>query len=418
MSTQPATPSVGIVSRLSPQGRLVGLDAARGLALLTMMITHIYPLTDEALPTWATVFSGRASALFAVLAGCSLVLSTRSTLAATGRLRDVAPGVLVRAASIIVIGLFLGAITTNLAVILVNYGVMFGIALLFLRLRAWALFTLAGVWMVLSPILSMWLRSTFGLDTSYLPMSWFDLGTLWQLGIELTLTGYYPILQWMAYILLGMAVAKIDIGKHLTALFLAGVALFLIGRGSSWLLLNVFGGLQELEAVATASGADLTAALYVNSYGVTPTDSWWWLAIAGPHSATPFDLISTAGTSLAAIAVCQAAAILLGRRSWLLAPLSAPGSMPLTVYAAHVVLVEITHPFFQPAPMIESGDPAKLTTEYLIHAMSFVVFAIVWKLFVSPRGPLEGVIASLVRAVSPKRPERPERSETSGSRES
>ncbi|KZE22781.1 MULTISPECIES: heparan-alpha-glucosaminide N-acetyltransferase domain-containing protein [Brevibacterium] len=414
MSTQPATTSAGILARLSPHGRLVGLDAARGLALLTMMITHIFPLTDEAMPTWATVFSGRASALFAVLAGCSLVLSTRSTLAATGRLRDVAPGVLVRAASIIVIGLFLGAITTNLAVILVNYGVMFGIALLFLRLRAWALFTLAGVWMVVSPIVSMWLRSSFGLEPSYLPMSWTDLGSLENAALELVLTGYYPILQWMAYILLGMAVAKIDIGKHLTALFVAGVALFLIGRGASWLLLNVAGGLQELEAVAAASGADLTAALYVNSYGVTPPDSWWWLAIAGPHSATPFDLISTAGTSLAAIAVCQAAAILLGRRSWLLAPLSAPGSMPLTVYAAHVILVEITHPYFQPAPMVESGDPVKLTTEYAIHAVSFIVFAIVWKLFVSPRGPLEGVIASLVKAVSPKRPEREESREGSG----
>ncbi|RAG64922.1 hypothetical protein DN536_36820, partial [Burkholderia multivorans] len=120
-----------------------------------------------------------------------------------GRLRDVAPGVLVRAASIIVIGLFLGAITTNLAVILVNYGVMFGIALLFLRLRAWALFTLAGVWMVVSPIVSMWLRSSFGLEPSYLPMSWTDLGSLENAALELVLTGYYPILQWMAYILLG-----------------------------------------------------------------------------------------------------------------------------------------------------------------------------------------------------------------------
>lgn len=404
MSTHPATASAGILARLSPQGRLVGLDAARGLALLTMMVTHIYPLTDDAgMPTFAAIFSGRASALFAVLAGCSLVLSTRSTLAATGRLRDVAPGVLVRAASIIVIGLILGAITTNLAVILVNYGVMFGIALLFLRLRPWALFTLAGVWMVLSPIVSMWVRSSFGLEPSYLALSWTDLASLENAVLELVLTGYYPIIQWMAYILLGMAVAKTDINKHLTKLFLAGVALVALGRGTSWLLLNVAGGRQELEAVANASGADLNAALYINSYGVTPPDSWWWLTIAGPHSATPFDLISTAGTSLAAIAVCQAAAVLLGRRAWLLAPLSAPGSMPLTVYAAHVALVEITHPIFQPAPMVEAGDPVKLTTEYAIHAVGFIVFAIVWKLFVSPRGPLEGVIAKLVKAVSPKR---------------
>ena len=89
-------------------------------------------------------------------------------------------------------------------------------------------------------------------------------------------------------------------------------------------------------------------------------------------------------------------------------------SSALTVAAAHVILVEFTLPYFQPAPMVESGDPVKLTTEYAIHAVSFIVFAIVWKLFVSPRGPLEGVIASLVKAVSPKRPEREESREGSG----
>src|SRR5699024_8650398 len=62
--------------------------------------------------------------------------------------------------------------------------------------------------------------------------------------------------------------------------------------------------------------------------------SWWWLAIAGPHSGTPFDLLATAGTALMTIGACQAAAVLLGRRSWVLAPLSAPGSMPLSVYSA------------------------------------------------------------------------------------
>ncbi|MBX4377929.1 hypothetical protein K4H02_23005, partial [Mycobacterium tuberculosis] len=82
MSTQPATTSAGILARLSPHGRLVGLDAARGLALLTMMITHIFPLTDEAMPTWATVFPARAPALFAAPAVCSLVLGPRRTLPA------------------------------------------------------------------------------------------------------------------------------------------------------------------------------------------------------------------------------------------------------------------------------------------------------------------------------------------------
>jgi hypothetical protein len=63
------------------------------------------------MPTWAAVFAGRASALFAVLAGCSLVLSTRSRLAVSGRLRDAAPSVLIRAAAIVLIGLCLGSIS-------------------------------------------------------------------------------------------------------------------------------------------------------------------------------------------------------------------------------------------------------------------------------------------------------------------
>ena len=89
MSSHPAEPhrahdanstatSAKVLRRLSPDGRLIGLDVARGIALLAMMVTHIFALGDEAgMPTWAAVFAGRASALFAVLAGCSLVLSTQ-----------------------------------------------------------------------------------------------------------------------------------------------------------------------------------------------------------------------------------------------------------------------------------------------------------------------------------------------------
>ncbi|MDN5587457.1 MAG: DUF1624 domain-containing protein, partial [Brevibacterium sp.] len=191
-----------VLKRLSPAGRLIGLDAARGIALFAMMVTHIFALSDPAgLPTWAAVFAGRASALFAVLAGCSLVLSTRSRMAASGRLRDAVPSVLIRAGAIIFIGLCLGSVSTLLAVILVNYGVMFAIAMLFLRLRARSLFIIVIVWMVLSPVLSMVVRSQFGLEPMYSAMSWFDLATPLTMLHDLVLTGYYPILQWLSYIL-------------------------------------------------------------------------------------------------------------------------------------------------------------------------------------------------------------------------
>ena len=418
MSSHPADPhrahdanstatSARVARRLSPDGRLIGLDVARGIALLAMMVTHIFALGDETgMPTWAAIFAGRASALFAVLAGCSLVLSTRSRMAESGRLRDAAPSVLIRAAAIILIGLCLGSISSLLAVILVNYGIMFALALFFLRLRAGALFAIAGAWMVLSPIVSMWVRSTLLLEPSYLPMGFFDLATPGTMLTDLFLTGYYPVLQWLSYILLGMAVAKLDIGRHLRALFTAGLGLFVAGRGASWILLNVFGGDSALVAVSQMWGTDLTAALFTGSYGVTPATSWWWLAIAGPHSGTPFDLLSTGGTAVMTIAACQAAALLLGRRSWVLAPLSAPGSMPLSVYSAHVVLLEITRSQIVGDPMEESATTGEQTLEFVIHALTFVLLPLVWKAFVNTRGPLEGGIAAVIRAASPgsKRP--------------
>lgn len=418
MSSHPAEPhrahdadstatSARVARRFSPDGRLIGLDVARGIALLAMMVTHIFALGDEmGMPTWAAVFAGRASALFAVLAGCSLVLSTRSRMAVSGRLRDAAPSVLIRAAAIVLIGLCLGSISGLLAVILVNYGIMFALALFFLRLRAGALFAIAGVWMVVSPVVSMWVRSTFLLEPSYLPMGFFDFATPGTMLTDLFLTGYYPVLQWLSYILLGMAVAKLDIGRHLLALFTAGLGLFVVGRGASWILLNVFGGDAALVEVSQMWGTDLTAALFTGSYGVTPATSWWWLAIAGPHSGTPFDLLSTGGTAVMTIAACQSAAVLLGRQSWVLAPLSAPGSMPLSVYSAHVVLLEITRSQIVGDPLEESATTGEQTLEFVIHALTFVLLPLLWKAFVSSRGPLEGGIAGIIRVASPG-PKRP-----------
>jgi len=59
-------------------GRLVGVDVARGIALLTMAATHMLPVETEAgrLTLTGWLFAGRASALFAVLAGVSLAIVT------------------------------------------------------------------------------------------------------------------------------------------------------------------------------------------------------------------------------------------------------------------------------------------------------------------------------------------------------
>ena len=64
-----------------PTARLVGLDVARCLALLGMVAAHVLDerTPDGDLTARAQLVDGRAAALFAVLAGVSLVLMSRRT---------------------------------------------------------------------------------------------------------------------------------------------------------------------------------------------------------------------------------------------------------------------------------------------------------------------------------------------------
>ncbi|HEY9354865.1 MAG TPA: heparan-alpha-glucosaminide N-acetyltransferase domain-containing protein, partial [Arthrobacter sp.] len=104
----------------SAADRLRGIDAARGLALLGMMATHLLPTFEsnaELTPTWiGLTFSGRAAALFAVLAGIGLALSTGKQVPAEGApLGAARRGIALRAAVIAAVGLTLGGLEVNLA---------------------------------------------------------------------------------------------------------------------------------------------------------------------------------------------------------------------------------------------------------------------------------------------------------------
>src|SRR5918995_6419701 len=80
MTSRGAAAAGRTIKRGQSTGRLAGIDAARGLALLGMMATHLlltFERTAALTPTWVGLtFSGRAAALFAVLAGIGLALST------------------------------------------------------------------------------------------------------------------------------------------------------------------------------------------------------------------------------------------------------------------------------------------------------------------------------------------------------
>ena len=321
-------------------GRVVGLDIARALALIGMMATHILPAFDlDGLTLSQQIAGGRASGLFAVLAGVSIALMSGRSSPEHGRARwATAAGLAVRALLIAVIGLVLGEADSGIAVILTYYGVLFVLAIPFLGLRARSLAVLAAIWLVAAPIASHLLRPHLP-PPSYDSPSFASLSDPWQLLTELTFTGYYPAVPWLAYVLAGMAVGRLALGPWRTTVGLGvvGAALSVGAWAVSEALLTMPGARRALISTFTGPGAqdtiDLTLARGL--YGTTPTGSWWWLAVHAPHSATPFDLAHTIGTSLLVIA----AAVAVGRLApTVLAVVFGAGAMTLTLYSAHVLL--------------------------------------------------------------------------------
>ncbi|HEY8702705.1 MAG TPA: heparan-alpha-glucosaminide N-acetyltransferase domain-containing protein [Arthrobacter sp.] len=387
-----ATPSKAPRSSAAAN-RLHGIDAARGLALLGMMATHLLP-TFEAnaslTPTWiGLAFSGRAAALFAVLAGIGLALSTGRQTPLDGiALGAARRGIALRAGVIAAVGLTLGGLEVNLAIILVHYAVLFLCVLPFLGLKLKALCAWAAGWILASPVLAYLLRPWF--MASYPPLklghnpSWEDLSTPSQLLGDVFFTGYYPVFQWLSYLLVGLVIGRLALAKAgvSMALLAGGTVLAVLAKALGAAAMEDWGGRDALQKVLNAPGYPLDSLLQVNLAGVQQEGSWWWLASVAPHSATTLDLAHTSGVAAAVVGVC----LLLGRLAdWLdldvLLPLRGPGAMTLTLYSVHVWVVAAFYLKPLPAGWTEEGM-------YFAHAAAAVVVGTAFALL-KWRGPLE-----------------------------
>ncbi|SDT13196.1 Protein of unknown function [Pseudarthrobacter equi] len=376
-------------------GRLYGIDAARGIALLGMMATHLLPTFESnasLTPTWiGLAFSGRAAALFAVLAGVGLALSTgKNRPLAAGELSAARRGVALRALVIAAVGLSLGGLEVNLAVILVHYAVLFLCILPFLGMGLKQLCAWAAGWIVGSPVLAYLLRPW--LLTAEPPLQlghnpgWEDLATPARLVADVFLTGYYPVFQWMSYLLVGLAIGRLVLSKALVpvALLAGGTVVAVAAKVLGVTAMEDWGGRAALEKVLNAPGYPLDSVLQVNLTGIRQEGSWWWLASAAPHSGTSLDLLHTSGVAAAVIGAC----LLLGRLAeWvdldLLLPLRGAGAMTLTLYTVHVWVVSGFYLKPLPAGWTEDGM-------YFAQAATAVVVGMVFVLL-KWRGPLEWV---------------------------
>lgn len=375
--------------------RLAGIDAARGLALLGMMATHLLPTFEadaQLTPTWiGLTFSGRAAALFAVLAGIGLALSTGKERPLQGPdLRGARRGIALRALVIAVVGLFLGGLEVNVAVILVHYAVLFLCVLPFIGLGIRPLCALAAAWALGSPVLAYLLRPWFLAPTPPLQLghspNWDDLATPGRLLADIFLTGYYPVLQWMTYLLIGLVIGRLALTRAAVQVMLlaGGTVVAVLAKWLGVLMMDDWGGKQVLQSHLGDPRYPLDSLLQVNLAGIEQSGSWWWLASSAPHSGTTLDLLHTSAVAAAVVGGC----LLLGRLGeWLyldlLLPLRGIGAMTLSLYTAHVAVVAAF--YLKPLPAGWTVEGMYVAQALVAVAVGTVFAVLKW------RGPLEWV---------------------------
>ncbi|MER6198342.1 DUF418 domain-containing protein [Streptomyces sp. NPDC001586] len=357
-----ASPTEAAASLVAPaaggsggRGRLAGVDAVRGLAVLGMFAVHVGPGPQPEGAGYVLVAAdGRAPALFTLLAGFSLVLAQRGPDAVRqpdGWARRWRP-LLIRCAVFAVLGLFLASLWPGILVILAFFAVYFLAAEPFTRLSTPVLAAVAGGSVVAGPLLSFLLGPVFGYGSSGRGLvpeaadlaSWSGLGTV---VCELLLTGAYPLATYFPYVLAGMALARLfDVRERAAARRMAGwgTAAAVAGYGSAWLASHVFGSRQRLlEAIAVhhpeaLAAADPVREVLSGQFGAVPSTSWDWLLVADPYSQTPLETLGNAGVGCALIGLCALAARHRpGAR--LLRPLAVLGAMALSAYVIHALVL-------------------------------------------------------------------------------
>lgn len=307
------------------------------------------------------LYDGRSAILFATVAGVSLGLITGGAHPPGRGLR--APlrlAVLVRGSVLVLLGL---ALTTFLAppmaVILDYYGFAF---LLLIGLLFANRLVLAGVAAAVTPVAP----AIVGLLTEAVTFE--ELAGPVQLFGRWLVFGNYPMIVWIAYLLVGLLLARSDLRDRFTAAFalVGGTLAAVVGYSVA----------AFVPGMSAAAHSDSTLEV-IASGGVA-------VAILGALSL--LDSATGPGERVARVV------------RFVLAPVAAAGAMALTLYVAHAIaLTAVRDAFIHVGRWTVPGwvFPALVVGSLLV--------ATLWRRFLGA-GPLEAGLRELTRLVVRARP--------------
>ncbi|MDA1362299.1 DUF418 domain-containing protein [Glycomyces luteolus] len=385
-----APPSKGDAS----MGRLVGVDLARALAVFGMYIVHVGPMlsTTSGVGSWVRYMAdGHSSVLFATLAGFSLMLIAGRKEPKIGLAgRKAKARIAIRAVVLLAFGTLLARLYGDV-IIIGFYGVYFLVAMMFLKLSAKTLAITAAALAVVGPQLAFLMRPLLSGSFQQAVDAYDPLEKLSGVGvIDLLFTGFYPTIPWIAFVVAGMALGRVDLSapanqRRLAAL---GAGLTAVAYGLS-LLLAGKGALRSMAEDGSSSGSwSGSGSESWSGSSKPPMDSGSFdyrpsvreLFVAGPHSGTTFDIVGSVGIAILVIVGATFLMDRLPRLRRLMTPIVAVGTMSLTAYVGHFVVMSS---FSLPGGGVRGSWVPVLTL-----ILGAVVFAAIWSRFFK-RGPLE-----------------------------
>ena len=341
-----------------PAGRLPGYDVARAIAVLGMIMVDVrhelLAYHGSASLLWLfDSLEGKAAALFVLLAGVGLSLRTHRREEEYEPVPDHRP-LVERALLLIGLGLLLLHLWEYDILHFHGVYLLLAIPLLHARSRTLWLLAVAAVWMAV--VLAR-------------QLDWEVQPTLTPSGVvrHVFFNGLYPVFPWIAFVLVGMAIGRLELGvprvRRRTLAIALAIATFTF-------MVDAFGRYEQQHHVLGLGG-------YAD-----------WL-LTWPRAPRPLFVLSGSAIAVATICGC----IELSQRhaeSRRVLALVATGQLAITIYVIHVVaiLVPLAHGFLR-------GQRIELALAYAVACYgAMMAFAFWWRRRWY-RGPLEALMRQI-----------------------
>jgi len=353
--------------------RIIGIDVARALAVIGMIIVNFKVVFGEngnqILKNITHLFDGKAAATFVVLAGVGIALMSNSAVKKNEveKLNKIKAGIFKRALFLFAIGL--SYIIIWPADILHFYGIYMLITLMLLKSATRTILLSALLSVVLYPFLMILFNYEQGWDFTTL-----EYHNFWSLNgfiRNLFYNGFHPVIPWAAFMLIGLWFGKMNLKDKQFV------------KKSFWVSLTVFIAVQLISYTL----------IELLSEG-SPVAKTELIDIMGTNPMPPLPIYMFSGSSIAIFIISSC--ILLANKyegSRVIDSLYKTGQLALTFYVAHVIIG---------MGIIEAINPEKMgkySIEFsfsyaLIFSLLCVVFAIIWRKK-KPSGPLEWIMRKI-----------------------